>query len=331
MQTTTILTNSINQILTENQSFLFQGNSSHTPLIQHKTKISSKKIITEDYLEEKEERETIKNIKAKIENNKFKYMRNKNKVLSTLSNKEGLVVKNILKKLINCPDKSLIDKYSLTRAVESLNFNCLKGTKGMHKKTIRDKSMDIILGKCNCSECVTKNTPRKTNGSKNNEITLEKISEKIVQSLLEQGLCTINNKEDAFNIINENIDTQTVSTYIEKYGSFNPIIYARPFKATGIPYVGQTFRDVRGEGEEHLKELKKGRHHNKALQKDFNKYGAHNFGQCFILEKIDCKMTDKIKDIKKKLLERETYYINFLENSFGRKTYNNIQKKARQN
>ena len=326
MQTTTILTNSIRQILIENQSFLFQGSSNYTPLIQHKTKISSKKIITEDYLEKKEERELIKNIRKKIESDRSKYIRNKNTVLGTLNDKEKFIIKNILKKLINCPDKNLIDKYSLTRAVESLNFNCLKGTKGIHKKTIRDKSMDIILGKCNCSECVTKSTSRKTNGNKNNEITLEKISEKILQSLLDQGLCTINNKEDIFNIINKNIDTQTVSTYIEKNGSFNPIIYARPFKATGIPYVGQTFRDVRGEGEEHLKELKKGRHHNKALQEDFNRYGSHNFGQCFILEKIDYKMTDKVKDVKKKMLEREAYYINFLENSFGRKTYNTYKK-----
>jgi hypothetical protein len=292
--------------------------------------IEELKKITKEELEEK-----IKEIRRKREE-----IKEKKKIIKELTSEEEKYIRCLLFDLIEENSRNATLNYSLTRSNVSYLFRCSKGNlDGFHKKTLRDKTLDIVLNKCNCNKC-KENQQRSVFSKKEEreEYNLEEktkdrssffigrkkeeIYERIANELISQGLCVSNYKKEIVKTVKETLSGETVADYIRKNGSFSPIIYSRPFRATGMAYIGQTFRDVRGDGNEHLKKLMKGNHHNRLLQKDFNQYGSDNFGECFVLEIIEYKMEDKIEKIRKKLFEREKYWIEFLEKAFGRATYN---------
>jgi hypothetical protein len=263
-------------------------------------------------IEEKntEERKSLEKIRRKYEGRI-----EKKKIITRLDKDEEKYIRSILFKLIDNKEKNAILKYSLTKANVAYNFKCSQGTDGLHRKTLRDKTLDLIFNKCNCPKC-------KGNVGIKHPKKEEKTYERIAEELILQGFCISNYRQEIVNTVRSTLNEKTVADYIEENGGFDPIIYSRPFRATGMPYVGQTFRDVRGDGKEHLKKLTKGIHHNRLLQEDFNQYGSDNFGECFVLERIEYRAEERIEEIKKRLFEREKYWIEFLEKAFGKSTYN---------
>lgn len=74
-------------------------------------------------------------------------------------------------------------------------------------------------------------------------------------------------------------------------------------------YVGSS-KNIKARKYEHLYELRKNKHHNKYLQRAYNKYGEKSF-IWNILEYVE--LNENIELSKNSLLEREQYWIDFLE------------------
>jgi group I intron endonuclease len=72
-------------------------------------------------------------------------------------------------------------------------------------------------------------------------------------------------------------------------------------------YVGQAY-DIEKRLNGHLKELRRGVHHNKGLQSDFSEYGESNFNYGLL------EVTDKNKVI---MTQREQYWMNDLRSSYN--------------
>ena len=76
-------------------------------------------------------------------------------------------------------------------------------------------------------------------------------------------------------------------------------IYAIRNKITGCAYIGQSVVSIENRWSSHIAVLKKGKHTNKFLQDDWDKYGIDNY-EFIILEEVDDKS---------KIDEREIYWI----------------------
>lgn len=94
-------------------------------------------------------------------------------------------------------------------------------------------------------------------------------------------------------------------------------IYAITNKATGKLYIGESLDIYRRWHEEHISQLRKNRHYNKALQKDFNKYGEENFS----FEILERYSGDDPISTKAKILILESYFITQFKKS-GINLYN---------
>jgi len=89
-----------------------------------------------------------------------------------------------------------------------------------------------------------------------------------------------------------------------------PGIYAIECYITGKIYVGRSF-NVYKRVKNHKNILKTGKHHNKELQSDFNKYGWSNF-HCHLLEKSEELILDK----------REKYYMSVYTDLYNKSQEN---------
>jgi len=94
-------------------------------------------------------------------------------------------------------------------------------------------------------------------------------------------------------------------------------IYTVTNKTTGRLYIGESLDIYRRWHDEHIPQLRKDRHYNKELQKDFNKYGEENFS-FDILERYSGN--DPIST-KARLLILESYFITQFEKA-GISLYN---------
>lgn len=68
-------------------------------------------------------------------------------------------------------------------------------------------------------------------------------------------------------------------------------IYKITCISNGLCYIGQS-KDVLKRIKGHVSDLRKGRHHNKRLQRSYNKYGANNFAFRVVV-KCDISLLDE--------------------------------------